>query len=114
MGWALIITIIALVGGVIMSAPTIFQMIWGKPNIWIELKCIPKNNGTVLCCLLCNYPISNSFLKTIGVYRRNAEDLLIFYEITDINNKQFALGHISEIVWGENILKKRIALPSSH
>jgi hypothetical protein len=108
--WAgIVIGIIALVGTML----TIPQVIWGRTTLAVKLQTIKKRGGSLLQCLFYNAPITNPVLKILNVDRKNLEGLLVWYEIEDANHKQVALGQVSQIKQGGQILKKPVVIPSS-
>ena len=99
--WAFIVSIIALVVA-LMALPTVFQMIWGRPKIFIQftdtaLSHIPSVR--VLWCELTNPPMINPLLKRFFIRRMPAEDVVVHYSIRDTpaNNLVFeAAPYIAE------------------
>ena len=67
-----IIGVVALIVGVVamlMAAPPFFQMIYGRPKIRIRFDSTIERGFNVLLCNVYNQPVTNFFLKKLGVTR---------------------------------------------
>ncbi|MFC0240382.1 hypothetical protein [Rhodopseudomonas telluris] len=72
--WLAIAGIVIGLWALAMAAPPLFQMIWGKPNVSIELKKSDlSGRGVQIRCYISNKPVTNRFLRTIGVVRQATE-----------------------------------------
>jgi hypothetical protein len=69
---ALIISVVALVIS-IMTLPTAFQMICGKPKIRVKFEKTILNEMTLLRSYLWNEPVKNRFIRSLGVTREPVE-----------------------------------------
>lgn len=84
---ALIVATVALVVAVVaakVAVSSALQMIWGKPDIEVIIETRDVNNGTSLFFSLRNKPITNHFLRAMGVYRRQADNPFFSFNIRDI------------------------------
>ena len=109
-----IIGSIALVVAVAMALLNIFQMVWRKPNISVELGVDVIEGGRVLECKIWNKPILNRFLKRMNIKRMPVEDLTAMFDITEVGSGKILLpGHIPKIRSFSGIYAQRVSLPAS-
>jgi hypothetical protein len=114
MDWALIISIIALVVATV-ALITWGQMIWGRPNLKVEVR---GQHIYGLECLIQNVPITNKFIKNIGVRRDTVQDLSVFISIRDNSigdsiEIQIYCDIGKRILLFDDIKSKHIHLPAS-
>lgn len=95
--WALLISILA----AIMALPTIFQMIWGRPNIGVRFIDTTNKNAhrKYLHCQIINYPLENRYLQKLGVYRRPVDDVNIFFSVEDVETHKIVVADIMAAIY---------------
>ena len=98
--WALIISILAL-GVAIMALPTVFQMVWGRPNIGVTFidTTDKKAHRKYLHCQIINYPLENRYLQKLGVYRRPIDDVNIFFSVEDVEKHKIVVADIMATIY---------------
>lgn len=74
--------VIALVVG-IMAIPTILQMFFGRPHLTFEADDFTGPDGRILVLAIKNPPITNRFLRLVGV-EREAGDIIAFFDIQEL------------------------------
>jgi hypothetical protein len=77
-----VIGIIALLVG-IMAIPTILQMFFGRPRLTFEADDFTGSEGRILVLAIKNQPVTNRFLRLVGV-EREAGDVIAFFDIQEM------------------------------
>jgi len=77
-----IVGVVALVVGT-MAIPTILQMFYGRPRLTFEADDFTGPEGRILVLAIKNPPISNKFLRLVGV-EREAGDIIGFFDIQEL------------------------------
>ncbi|HEY4374895.1 MAG TPA: hypothetical protein VGN52_23440 [Burkholderiales bacterium] len=77
----------------IMALPSVFQMLWGRPQINFELASRMENGASVLCCKLFNQPIKNRILIWMGVKRESA-NIYGAYKIWNVEAGRFVFTDV--------------------
>ncbi len=80
-----IIGMIALVVGIVamvMAAPPFFQMIYGRPKIRIRFDSTVERGVNLLLCNIYNLPVTNFFLKMLGV-TRSPTDVFASFDVRE-------------------------------
>jgi hypothetical protein len=114
--WAWIGIILAGLG-VIMTAPTIFQMIWGKPRVDISFEDVDDPNGKSLQVFFNNPPVRNKLLRFLGVRRETVQSLTVQFRISEPWSGKIlvpihqGLIYTDEVDVAESTCKGRISLP---
>jgi hypothetical protein len=67
--------------------------IWNRPKISLLFEIQELGNLPTLLCRITNQPVTNQFLKTMGVYRREAE-ISAIYSIENVDNREIIVGDI--------------------
>lgn len=70
--WAFLVSVIALLIS-IMALSTVFQMLWGRPSIQVDLDDCQVESNKALRCLIVNRPVQSRFLSLVGVTRQPTE-----------------------------------------
>ena len=86
--WVALFAGIIALGLALMALPTVFQMIWGRPRMAIDYNIRELEGGRVLQCTIQNIPIRNKILRTLGVRRMPAEDIMAGFQIKECNTQQ--------------------------
>ncbi len=55
----------------VMALPSVFQMMFGKPDLFVEFKSAELEEVKVLQCLISNRPINSRMLRWLGVSRQS-------------------------------------------
>jgi hypothetical protein len=78
--WLAITGIAIGVVALMMAAPPLFQMIWGKPKVSakFEVSNLEPSGGKQLRCYISNTPVQNRFLNAMGVVRQPIEIFAIY------------------------------------
>ena len=114
--YAFIISIFALVVA-IMALPTLFQMIWGRPDIelifWESID--ERAQRKYLRCRIVNRPIKNCLLQKIGVYRRPSDDVHVLFSVRDTKTSKMVVTGIHAAIYTTQIgkLMPSVSLPAS-
>src|SRR5712691_5616336 len=103
MGPAEWIALVALVLALI-ALPTVFQMLWGRPQIEIRFLKHDIGNASALLCACHNRPISNRFFRALGVVRESA-DISVGFQIFDENMKKIGDVIETEITYSGSMKK---------
>ena len=108
---AFIISVIALAVA-IMALPTVFQMIWGRPNIGVKFidTTDKRAHRKYLHCQIINYPIDNRLLQKLGVYRRPIDDVNIFFSVEDIETHKMVVTDIMATIYTTQNAKPMISV----
>lgn len=109
---AFVISLCALVVAV-MTLPTVFQMLWGKPRIKYRFGKTDDKDGMVLSCELINKPITNHILKILGVRRVPVMVMVSFQIFEEGTKKPVYTGVIPHIVTHSGAIAQRVMLNSS-
>lgn len=79
-----------------MVLPTVFQMIWGRPNIelifWESID--ERVHKKYLQCGIVNRPLKKCLLQKLGVYTRSLDDVHFFFSIKDTNTSEIVVTDI--------------------
>jgi len=109
----LIVGFIALFG-VLMSLPTILQMIWGRPKVTIDVNVKEMDGARVLECRIFNYPIVRGILKLLCVRRMAAEDIVASFSIEECGSGRVVFpGAVPYIITYTDTKSQRVGLPAS-
>ncbi len=81
----------------IMAIPTIFQMLFGRPNLSFEADEFTGPDGKILVIAIKNEPVKNKFLLWMGV-EREAGDILAFFEIQEHGTRKFLARSVSGLL----------------
>jgi len=109
-GW---VGIILAVGGLVMAAPSIFQMLWGGPLLKTEFERYAQGTERMLGIHLKNPPVSRRLLKILGVRREPIAGLEIEMRLIK-NNIVLIPARGVGIISGEfpdDKLRSRVSLP---
>jgi len=79
---SLVIGVIALLVG-IMAIPTILQMFFGRPRFTFEADDFTGPDGRILVLAIKNRPVTNRFLRLVGV-EREAGDVIAFFDVQEL------------------------------
>jgi hypothetical protein len=110
---ALVISVIAL----LLALPTVFQLIWARPNIEIMfMESIDKRaHRKYLHCQIVNPPLENRFLRKFGVYRRPIDDVHFLFSVRDTKTSKMMVTNIIASIYTTQIDKPMpsVSLPAS-
>jgi hypothetical protein len=110
---ALIISIVALMVAII-TLPTIFQMIWGRPKLMVRFDVIDRGAHRWLIAQIFNYPIKNRFLRLLGVRTEVAEDVNARVIIKEGHSQKVISSVVADIKTYTGLPDaQRICLPAS-
>jgi hypothetical protein len=110
---AFIISIIALVVAML-TLPTIFQMIWGRPRIMVRFDVIEVPDGRFLVASIFSYPIKNKLLRLLGVTRMAADDVNARVAIKERESQTLISDVVADIKTYTGLQDaQRICLPAS-
>lgn len=92
---AFIISVIALLMA-ILALPTVFQLVWGRPNIGVRFidSTDKRAHRKYLHCQIINHPLENKLLQKIGVYRRPIDDVNVSFSVEDIETHKMVVTNI--------------------
>lgn len=99
-----------------MAIPTVFQMIWGRPNIEIMFtESIDARNEKYLQCQIINRPLENRLLRKLGVYRRSIDDVHFLFSVMDTKTSKMVVTDIHAYIYTTQIGKPMpsVFLPAS-
>jgi hypothetical protein len=81
--WLAIIGVALGVAAIVMAAPPLFQMFFGRPRLAFEAQDFTGSDGRILVIAIKNPPIRNRFLRSIGV-EREFGDVIAFFDIQEL------------------------------
>src|SRR5713101_899603 len=87
--WDWVAVAAAIIGGVafIMAAPSVLQMIWGRPQVRYEFDRLVEGQQRALIVFLKNPPIKeSSILDRIWVHRETVQSLVIQFSISEVGS----------------------------
>jgi hypothetical protein len=107
---ALILSVVA----VLMATPPLLKMIYGAPNVVINFKEEESGSYHFLGCRIYNKPITEGLLKTLGVRRETAQDVVASFVIMELNTDRIICPQtFVKIETETNVKGERIQLPAS-
>ncbi len=75
-------------GVAILTLPTVLQMLYGKPNITLEIDIEEREGGRILRCCIFNLPVTNKWLNKLGVERKTAQSIVASFRIEEKGTKR--------------------------
>jgi hypothetical protein len=106
---ALILSVVALGIGIV-TLPTAFQMFWGRPSIFLSLNDHHVNGVKALRCMVGNKPVTNQFLKLVGVIRQ--PDVLAHYGVYESGSGKVIIGLVRPHLKTDKEYGKQVTLAS--
>ncbi len=102
--------------GIAMGAPSIFQMIQGRPKLLSEYVRVVQNRDRSLVILLKNPPLEkNSIWGKLGVRRETLQSLIISLRVSEVGSRKILIPIMQTMIFSDddptNIGRSRIALP---
>jgi hypothetical protein len=80
--WAWIGIVLAGIG-IVITAPTIFQMIWGRPRVDVTFETVVESDASSLQVFFSNPPVMNKVLRFISVRREAVQSLAVQFRIAE-------------------------------
>lgn len=112
--WEWFLTVLAIVG-LAVSAPSVFQMIWGRPKLRLQFDLIVENDDRSLGIHLQNTPVKSRILKKFGVRRDSIQSLTASYQISEAGSGTIIVPvrqlFITTDEEPDDALRQRVALP---
>lgn len=102
--------------GIAMGAPSIFQMIFGRPKLVSEYSRVVQNQDRSLVIFLKNPPLEKkSVWGKMGVRRETIQSLIISFRISEVGSGKILIPIMQTRIFSDddpdNIGRGRIALP---
>lgn len=96
----------------LMAAPTLFQMIGGKPSLKVEFVTSRSSVGEVFRCYVSNRRIQSRLMRWVGVQRSPA-DIAVSYSVSEAGTNK-VIAHLvrPEISLEGGVSALRIQLPA--
>ncbi len=113
--WEWVAVVLSAVG-LVMSSPTVFQMLWGRTNLSLRFDKETNDTRRLLTVSLENIPVKHHVLKKLGVRRDTIESLEVSMRLAEAGSGQIIFAsrgiriHSSDHPSEKNGLP-RIALP---
>ena len=102
-----------------MAIQPFLQMIYGKPDIHVKFAGPPtteyKDLNSVGCCYISNKPIKDGWLYKLGISRQTAEDVIVYFSVTEIDSGRIIMPNVFPRIWIDgDTRRKRATLPASN
>lgn len=101
--------------GLVMAAPTIFQMVWGRPLVRVRFDRGVEDGERLLPMYLENPPVKNRLIKRLGVRRQTVQSLTAQFQISEVGSRRIIVPiHQARIYADDDPTdagRPRIALP---
>jgi hypothetical protein len=91
-----IVGVIALLVG-IMAIPTILQMFFGRPRLTFEADDFTGPDGRILVIAIKNPPITNRFLRLVGVERETG-DVIAFFDVRELGTGRIMVRSVTGLL----------------
>jgi hypothetical protein len=91
-----VVGVIALAVGV-MAIPTILQMFFGRPRLIFEADDFTGPEGRILVIAIKNPPITNRFLRFVGVERETG-DVIVFFDIQELGTGRLLVRSVTGLL----------------
>jgi len=95
--WLAIIAIALGVVAIIMAAPPLFQMFFGRTRLRFEADDFTGPDGRILVLAIKNSPITSKFLRLIGVERETG-NISAFFDVQEIGTGRIIARSISGLM----------------
>jgi hypothetical protein len=118
-GWAWVGIVLAGVG-IVMTAPTIFQMIWGRPRVDVAFETVAESDARSLQVFFSNPPVMNKMMRFFGVRREAVQSLAVQFRITEVGSGTIIIPihqvplYSDDTDMTSNACRSRIPLPTTY